>query len=414
MKKLLLLFFTFHFSHFAFSQGTWSPRSPLPDSAMFQGISGFAIGNYGYAGLGNYSGANITFNKFWQFDPSTNSWTRKADFPGKARIAPASFVIGNKAYLVTGSVANFGACVRECWQYDATNDTWTQKAKFPGTARTYAVGFAIGGKGYVGAGAAELNDFRKDFFAYDTATDTWTRIADFGGIARSGASGFTVNGKGYVCLGQDSTIKYYGDMWEYDTGSNSWTRKANIPDSNASPHLSASGFAICNNIYIGCGDDSAFHFSHQFWKYNTVLDTWTQEANVPGITKVQGAAFAIGDTGYYGFGADSVTQVHNIFDKFFANDSCNSNMGYNIINDISKISVYPNPNNGIFTVQLSEDNGQSSVEVYNLLGQKINIEMLKKFQNIYEINFSNQTSGIYILSINLANQIYYKKIIINH
>src|SRR5277367_6827056 len=95
MKKLLLILFPFSFFLSpAFAQGTWSPRDTLPDSAMFQGISGFSIGNYGYAGLGD-NVAGINENYFWQFDPSTDTWARKADFPGSARVAPASFVIGN-------------------------------------------------------------------------------------------------------------------------------------------------------------------------------------------------------------------------------------------------------------------------------------------------------------------------------
>jgi N-acetylneuraminic acid mutarotase len=203
MKKLLLLLFPFSFLLSpVFSQGTWSPRDTLPydTNAMFQGIPGFSIGNYGYAGLGDTYYAGHPSDKLFQFDPSANSWTQKASFPGRARVAPACFVICDNAYVVTGSISNGGACVTECWEYDADNNTWTQKANFPGSARTYAVGFAIDSLGYVGTGANELADFRKDFYAYHPSTDTWTRIADFPGIARSCASGFAVNGKGYACF----------------------------------------------------------------------------------------------------------------------------------------------------------------------------------------------------------------------
>src|SRR5580658_8360785 len=74
-----IFFFIFHFS---FSQGVWSPRASLPDSSRGYGV-GFSIGKYGYMGLG---GRLINqwqyFNDFWQFDPSNNSWKRKANFPG--------------------------------------------------------------------------------------------------------------------------------------------------------------------------------------------------------------------------------------------------------------------------------------------------------------------------------------------
>ncbi len=417
MKKTLLILLVLSSSFLAFSQGTWTTRDTLPNdsNAMFQGISGFSINGYGYAGLGQNSYHNLT--AFWQFDPSTNMWTRKADFPGSARIAPASFVIGDKAYLVTGSVSNGRACVTECWEYDATNNMWTQKANFPSTARVYAVGFAIDSLGYVGTGANELNDFRKDFYAYHPSTNTWTRIADLGGIARSGASAFAVNGKGYVCFGQDSTIKYYGDMWEYDPVANSWTRRANLPGDTLTPHFLASGFAICNNIYLGSGIDSAFRWCHEFWKYNTVTNTWTQQASPPGKTKVEGAAFAIGDTGYYGFGWDSLGIVHcNIFDKFYAGDSCNITTSDAIASQYSSINIFPNPSNGMFSINYSTSGSasQKRVEIFNSLGVKVYETKLNQVMNDFEVNLGKQPSGVYILSFHLANQTFYKKLIINH
>ena len=399
MKKTLLTFLALGSSLLAFSQGTWTSRDTLPDSAMVQGIAGFSIGNYGYAGLGEYSDALHEFDYLWRFDPSTNSWIKKANFPGKARVAPASFVIGNKAYLVTGSVKNDGTCVTECWEYDAITNIWTQKANFLGCARTYAVGFAIGGKGYVGTGANELSNFRKDLYSYDTGTNIWTRIADFPGIARSCASGFAVNGKGYVCFGQDSLFStdwLNTDMWEYDPGTNSWTQKNSYP---SLPIYVTSGFAICNNIYVGTGDTS--RWDHEFWKYNTILDSWTQEASVPGITKLQGTAFAIGDTGYYGFGYDSDAIVYNRFYRFYNNDSCNKITGYNNITDNSEINIYPNPNNGRFTLESNSASisGKNTLEVYNILGTKVFTEALPSTQGDNTINISNQPAGIYLYRI---------------
>lgn len=231
MKKLLLTLFIFHFSFFFLNaQGSWSPRASLPDSSRACGI-GFSIGNYGYVGLGIHNG-HVNYpclDDFWQFDPSTNSWTQKANFPGKARICPATFVIGHYAYVVTGQINDSSppGYTFECWRYDANNDTWTQKVNFPGTSRAYAVGFAIGSKGYVGTGSQYDFNFRKDFWVYDTATNAWTQIADLPPpTARFSASGFAVNGKGYICFGYDSDRGPQNDMWEYDTGTNLWIQKA--------------------------------------------------------------------------------------------------------------------------------------------------------------------------------------------
>jgi N-acetylneuraminic acid mutarotase len=419
MKKLIMLsLFTYTLSYTpAYAQGTWTSRDTLLDSAMFQGIPGFSIGNYGYAGLGDQYGSFKTSNKLWRFNPSTNSWTQMASFPGSARVAPANFVIGNKAYLVTGSLNNGGTCVTECWEYDATTNVWTQKTNFPGAARTYATAFAIGRKGYVGTGGDNQGTFFKDFYAYDTATNTWTRIADFAGKGRNGDCGFAVNGKGYVCFGQDSTVFGLKDMWEYDTGSDTWTQKTNAPNSM----VGGSGFAICNNIYVGSGSSSAYFGGgdfNQFWKYNTLSDTWTQEANVPGVSKLQGAAFAIADSGYYGFGCDSVVHVRNIFDKFYGGDSCNYNIstGNDIIADALTISIYPNPNNGVFSVICNSEQNEESppiIEIYNMVGLKVFTGTLSsKGENT--IKMSNQPSGIYTVSIHRDNLIINKKLLITN
>ena len=399
----ILLSFLISYSLFlapCLSQGTWTPRDSLPDTARGQGISGFSIGNYGYAGLGQDVPTNHYFNDLWEFDPSNDSWIQKANFPGEARVAPACFVIGHYAYIVTGSVDNGGTCLTECWQYNAENNTWTQKANFPGPARTYAVGFAIGGKGYVGTGANELTDFRKDFYVYDTTTNTWARIADFPGIARSCACGFAVGGKGYVCFGQDSLFSgdwLKKDMWEYDTGTKIWTQKSNCP---GLPMYCASGFAICDNIYVGSGNDSDVGFNNTFWKYNTTLDSWIQETSILGITKLQGAAFAIGDTGYYGFGFDSVGIVYNIFDRFFGGDSCNINTGFAETKNDLKASIYPNPTNKILSVDFNGvQSGLANLSIIDIAGREVINRHITLNNSGFSIDVSFLSSGMYFVNI---------------
>lgn len=408
MKKTLLTLLVLSSSLLAFSQGSWSPRAslPYPDSGMVQGIPGFSIGNYGYAGLGDTYYAGNPSPDLWQFDPSTDSWAKKADFPGKARVAPACFVIGNYAYVVCGSVKNSGTCVNECWQYNANTDTWAQKANFPGGARTYAVGFAIDSLGYVGTGANELQNFYKDFYAYHPSTNMWTRIADFGGIARDADCGFAVNGKGYVCFGQDSLFGgawLNNDMWEYDPIKNVWTRKA---DSPGWPSYSNIGFVICSNIYVGSGLDSVGGATRTFWKYATTTDSWTQVASVPGSIRIQGAAFSVGDTGYYGFGAawDSGSIDLNIFDEFYGGDSCNIDAGVNTtINDLQNISAFPTPFNNYTNIEIANTTTQNlKITCYDLYGQEVKVQCdVSHVNNSTEIKLykGKLPNGMYIVRI---------------
>lgn len=408
MKKLLLPLFTFLLLFFTcissvHAQSYWAVRDTLPDSAMFQGLPGFAIGNYGYAGLGDTYYAGNPSPDLWQFDPSNNSWAKKADFPGSARVAPACFVIGDKAYIVTGSVVNAGTCVKECWQYDGTADTWTKEADFPGGARTYAVGFAINGMGYVGTGANELSDFYKDFYKYNPDSNTWTRIADFPAIARDADCGFAINGKGYVCLGKDSTGALYKDLWQYDPGTNTWTRKADYP--YCPTQQGANGFVICNNFYV-CGGDSSDGVSlyPETWRYNTTTDTWAQMASVPGPSKIEGASFAIGDTGYFGFGVDTTLLARNIFHEFYAGDSCNLTAGIHNINLAPSISLYPNPANQQLHIQFNGHiTGPATLSVMCITGRKVLTSQCSSIHSVFNMDVSSLPPGMYFLSVQSGN-----------
>jgi len=62
------------------------------------------------------------------------------------------------------------------------------------------------------------------------------------------------------------------------------------------------------------------------------------------------------------------------------------------------ISVYPNPSNGQFTIQSSVVNGQSSVEVYNVIGEQVYSQSsIVHFP--LSIDLSSQASGVYLYRV---------------
>src|SRR6185503_2590366 len=86
---------------------------------------------------------------------------------------------------------------RDFWEYDPSLDSWTQKADFGGTAREGAVGLSIGGKGYIGTGKDSSGE-RNDFWEYDPVTNTWLQKPDYPGGIVSRASSFTISDKVYI------------------------------------------------------------------------------------------------------------------------------------------------------------------------------------------------------------------------
>jgi len=91
---------------------------------------------------------------------------------------------------------------------------------------------------------------------------------------------------------------------------------------------------------------------------------------------------------------------------------CPSTTGINSINNNeSELIVFPNPSNGIFTIQNSGTENPK-VEVYNYLGECIYQQICKSANQ--QIDLSFHPNGIYFLKFQSENNSSIKKIIINH
>jgi PKD repeat protein len=92
-----------------------------------------------------------------------------------------------------------------------------------------------------------------------------------------------------------------------------------------------------------------------------------------------------------------------------------TNVGINEIELSNKINVYPNPSNGIITVQMADDIAKGAkVSVFNILGQNTNNNMeIKPNVTITELNLSHLETGAYMLKIETPAGTAIKPIVIN-
>ena len=67
----------------------------------------------------------------------------------------------------------------------------------------------------------------------------------------------------------------------------------------------------------------------------------------------------------------------------------------------NNMSVYPNPNNGSFTVSIELDKATDiEITVYNIVGQKVHYKKAENTANgTYKIDLTNQTNGIYFIQL---------------
>jgi hypothetical protein len=62
---------------------------------------------------------------FWTYQPATDQWTGKADFPGPYRDKSNITYLGGKVYLVGGFYDDFGTQgLKDCWEYDVNTNAW--------------------------------------------------------------------------------------------------------------------------------------------------------------------------------------------------------------------------------------------------------------------------------------------------
>jgi uncharacterized delta-60 repeat protein len=90
-------------------------------------------------------------------------------------------------------------------------------------------------------------------------------------------------------------------------------------------------------------------------------------------------------TGYNGLGRNRITRING--------NNTLSNSWF----DKSTIAIYPNPSNGIYTLQANDMNAVKSISIYTILGQKIFDAVISS--NKTTIDISNQPKGVYLYKV---------------
>lgn len=100
-------------------------RTPLPETPGI--MATFSIRNIGYV-VNQRPGEPI---RLWAYHPDTDTWTRRADFPGAARSRGVGFSMARNGYFGLGITPD-GQGLRDIWQYDPLADRWQYTTDYPG------------------------------------------------------------------------------------------------------------------------------------------------------------------------------------------------------------------------------------------------------------------------------------------
>ncbi|MGL4597027.1 MAG: kelch repeat-containing protein [Bacteroidia bacterium] len=349
-------------------------------------MTGIVINDKGYAGFGIDTN-EVVHNDWWEYDHLLDVWTQKASLPASVRRNACGFAANGKGYVGTGvdsTEAQTGTALNDFWQYDPGTNSWTQKANYPGAGVYFATAFSLDNKGYVCCGKLGAALYTKEVWEYKPATDTWTQRGDFPGGLRYQLTSFTINNKAYVGLGTDQNI-YRKDIWEYNPGSDVWIQKNDFPGGERG---SASAFTLRERGFVCLGTDGGL--KTDLWEYNPYFDTWTSRASYGGSARKEAFAFAFGDRAYVGTGNGYTGKKASIY-EYTPMDI----IGIDEQQESASIAVFPNPISDHFTVT-RVDATISSFELWTIDGRKIT-SYVASSSNQTRLAREDLAAGVYML-----------------
>jgi hypothetical protein len=366
MKHVLVLLFC------AISLGGqaqfWIQKSSFGGVGRHRAV-GCATENKGYLGLGhvNGSGVDVSYKDWWEYDPSADSWSQKANFPVNNHGA-TSFVVNDQPCVGGGS-----ALAGEFFTFNPDLNTWTSIAPCPFFNPGDTQGFSVNNKGYVYLGA--------QLAEYDPMSNTWELKSPAPMTFGSWTCSFTIEGSGYVKAGNK--------LFEYKPAHNTWTQRANFPGLSSG---GSSGFSILQRGFVTCGYVGGLAtVTNEVWSFYPGTNTWQLELEFPGISRRFPVAFSIHNRGYFGTGTNGI----NLNDFWQFNPTLNTTGMSELIE--TEIKAFPNPCSTSLHIQLEGELEQNSIgELHDLNGMLVLRFPLSSGLN--EVDVQSVPRGMYVFT----------------
>lgn len=376
MRSIFLLLFLscaqVYFAQF------WIQKSSLGAVGRHR-ATGCATSHRGYMGLGhvNSSGQDISYKDWWEYDPASDTWSQRADFPVSTHGA-VSFVADNCPVVGGGS-----ALSTQFYKFDPSQNTWAPIANCILTNPGDSQGFTVNNRGFV----YQANQLAK----YNPNTNSWSLCANAPISFGQWTCSFVLEGSAFIKGGTQ--------LWEYKPLHDQWLQRANFPGVSTG---GSSGFAIQQRGYVTSGYVGGLSVvTDQVWSFGPATNTWQQELEFPGSKRRFLVAFAIHDRGYIGTGTNGIN-----FNDFWQFNPIDNSIG--LEQNQVEVKVYPNPVVDDLHIQclgLLSDNLE--VSIFDITGKLLVKDHLLYFQQ--NIDVANLIAGNYILKIGNGGQIIHEE-----
>ncbi|MCT4613530.1 MAG: hypothetical protein N4A49_01495 [Marinifilaceae bacterium] len=280
------------------------------------GAVSFTIGNYAYVGTGvGIANSSTTGDKlnllkdFFKIDLTNQTITNiAAEFPGDERQDAVAFTAGGKGYVGLGYNGKTQTYFNDFYEFDPTTETWTKlegDSAFPGVGTRNGIGFGYGNKGFIGTGTIANDEsttlLNNIYWKYDTDTKKWTKIGA-GGDKVTKAVSFVIDKYAYICLGENA-LGNNRRVFRFDCESETFVdRMKYLESKNGSenvPRLNAVSFVIGKKAYIATGTTGTGQ-TRDVWEFNPEKDDWIERASIPDRMTIRSSAIAFsnGSSGF--------------------------------------------------------------------------------------------------------------------
>ncbi|HEY0482445.1 MAG TPA: kelch repeat-containing protein [Kofleriaceae bacterium] len=191
---------------------TWSHKTDVPAPGVGANFGAATIVGgtiYVFGGINGPPGPVNPHRALWRYNIAADSWSRGHDLPTD-NFGAAVAAIGGKIYVAYGS-----GFITQTWQYDPATDTFTRKADAPSLATNARVhGITLNGEMHAFAGGFEGNAH----VIYNPITDTWRSGPAMPFTATDPAVG-VLGGKAMVVGGRPTAHSQV-----FDPATNSWSQ----------------------------------------------------------------------------------------------------------------------------------------------------------------------------------------------
>jgi hypothetical protein len=312
------------------------------------------------------------------------------------------------------------------------------------------------GGGFVGGGRSS------DLWHYNISTNNWTWMkgADtanqpaFYGTKGVSDSTNTPGSRWCYAKWKDNNNDLWlfagdgrNDLWRYSISLNQWTWMSGAINSDT-----ASAGDLCisdtNNILSGRTENRAcwtrecnnfvtfggYGNSNDLWNYNVGNNEWTKmngsvytnslghygsrtipnSLNIP-FGRIGSVGWKDNDGNLWLFGGGKSSGMYNDLWKFVPDTACPhigcSRAGIQEISlNKNGINIFPNPNNGNFTVTCNLSNSKNELIIIDIMSRVVYEEILRNTNT--EIDISKLSRGFYLVQIKTEKETFVKKLII--